>query len=371
MKLFEITIPTLAGKEKRWCVSHYQADVRKIIRKRFKTKEGAKTFAKELQRREKRGLPAPIVQASPLEIADMAAALELCRERSIRIIDAVKSYTDKLDVAAALYPMPPNLETLLFGFLKSRREAGCRDRTVQGYENAIHSFQRHVHASFQSATTAELDAALASPTLAPISRNTYLRQASVFFGWLKAQKYRLDNPCVGARRYKVEASDPCIYTADESKRLMRAAEKVAPQCVRAYAIALFAGIRPNGITRLAEADILLDEKLVRVGWAQDKTGKKYFAELSDNAVEWLTRYGSGQAFCVTRHQHKLILGTAGLNHGHDILRHTFASHHLAAHQSIEKTAHALNHRGADMLFRHYRAAVKPAEGVRFFQIRPK
>lgn len=28
-------------------------------------------------------------------------------------------------------------------------------------------------------------------------------------------------------------------------------------------------------------------------------------------------------------------------------------------------------RGADMLFRHYRAAVKPAEGVRFFEIRPK
>ncbi len=110
---------------------------------------------------------------------------------------------------------------------------------------------------------------------------------------------------------------------------------------------------------------------MRVGWAQDKTGKKYFAELSDNAVEWLARYGNRQAFCVTRHQHKLILGTAGLNHGHDILRHTFASHHLAAHQSIEKTAHALNHRGADMLFRHYRAAVKPAEGVRFFQIRPK
>ena len=49
---------------------------------------------------------------------------------------------------------------------------------------------------------------------------------------------------------------------------------------------------------------------MRVGWAQDKTGKKYFAELSDNAVEWLARYGNRQAFCVTRHQHKLILGTA-------------------------------------------------------------
>ena len=51
------------------------------------------------------------------------------------------------------------------------------------------------------------------------------------------------------------------------------------------------------------------------------------------------------------------------------MRHTFASHHLAAFQDAGKTAFQLGHKGDPaMLFSHYRNIVTPVEGKKFFKI---
>ncbi len=62
---------------------------------------------------------------------------------------------------------------------------------------------------------------------------------------------------------------------------------------------------------------------------------------------------------------------ADVTWGHDIMRHTFASYHLAYHGSPDRTAHELGHRDTNMLFRHYRQLVTKEEAEKFWDIRPE
>jgi integrase len=58
--------------------------------------------------------------------------------------------------------------------------------------------------------------------------------------------------------------------------------------------------------------------------------------------------------------------------GPDILRHTFATMHLARGQDAARTAFELGHvRGLEVLYRHYRGLTTKTEGERFWNIKPK
>ena len=52
------------------------------------------------------------------------------------------------------------------------------------------------------------------------------------------------------------------------------------------------------------------------------------------------------------------------------LRHTFASMHLALHESADKTSHQMGHRKDDVLFEHYRKLVSRQEAENFWGILP-
>jgi integrase len=52
------------------------------------------------------------------------------------------------------------------------------------------------------------------------------------------------------------------------------------------------------------------------------------------------------------------------------LRHSFASYHLAMHESADKTALQMGHRSTTMLFEHYRELVTRSDAERFWGILP-
>ena len=54
----------------------------------------------------------------------------------------------------------------------------------------------------------------------------------------------------------------------------------------------------------------------------------------------------------------------------DIMRHSYASYHLAFHQSADKTALEMGHRDTQMLFRHYRELVTKEEAQAYWKIEP-
>jgi integrase len=50
----------------------------------------------------------------------------------------------------------------------------------------------------------------------------------------------------------------------------------------------------------------------------------------------------------------------------DVLRHSFASYHLAKHRNAALTAELMGHKNARIIYAHYREVVKDAEDVSLF-----
>ena len=87
-----------------------------------------------------------------------------------------------------------------------------------------------------------------------------------------------------------------------------------------------------------------------------KSRQRRLVSISDNLKEWLL-LGADIPPNNKRKRLEAIREAAMVNWGHDIMRHTFASYHLAHYCSPDKTAHELGHRDTKMLYRHYRRVV--------------
>ena len=57
----------------------------------------------------------------------------------------------------------------------------------------------------------------------------------------------------------------------------------------------------------------------------------------------------------------------------NVLRHSFGSYHYELNGNPNSTARAMGHKygNDDLLFKHYREAVRKGEGKKYFNIRPK
>ena len=126
-------------------------------------------------------------------------------------------------------------------------------------------------------------------------------------------------------------------------------------------------MRPLEIERLTWDDVL--EQYIEITAAKAKTRKRRLVSLSDNLKEWLSLGGD---LPLTNKRKRLgrVVQIAGLNWQPDIMRHSFASYHLAMHTSADKTALELGHRDSKMLFAHYRELVTQETAQAYWSIRP-
>lgn len=354
----------------RYVLSYYCPVKRGNVRKRFKTEKEAQGFHKTVQKGQKHSIPARLVQAPPAVMHDIQQALELTKGTTVSLTEAVTHYLKHIEQRNAIRALD-SFDRLLAAFKRNRIKSGVRQTTADSYDCALNCLNSLCAVDLGAASKSDLETALEAESINDTTRNTYLRNAKVFFGWLQAEGFRTDNPSADLKFVKVEKSDPCIYSLEQSRKLLETVAEHAPQFINAYAIGLFCGIRPDAVAKLTDGDIDLEHGTIKVGWTADKTRKKYFAEIPENLKAWLKFSDvKDQILNVPRYHRDRICALAGLKHGHDILRHTFASHHYAAHKSADKTAAALNHSNTDMLYRHYRAAVSPQDGQSFFKLQP-
>ena len=133
------------------------------------------------------------------------------------------------------------------------------------------------------------------------------------------------------------------------------------------AIGLFAGVRPLEIERLQKQDIT--ERYIEITAANAKTRKRRLVNIAANLKKWLKISEELPPANKTKRLSR-ILKKAGLNWKPDIMRHSFASYHLALHESADKTALEMGHRDTQMLFRHYRELVTKEEAKAYWEIKP-
>ena len=166
---------------------------------------------------------------------------------------------------------------------------------------------------------------------------------------------------------KEDERQPCIFSPDQVLNLMAAATSRDPGMIPYLALGLFAGVRPEELMRLGWEDITTQG--VSINGHKAKTRQRRLITISENLKGWLS-LGGDLPPKSRRRRLEALRQASGVPWGHDIMRHSFASYHLAHHGSPDRTAHELDHRDTQMLYRHYRQLVTRESAEGFWAIRP-
>ena len=383
-------------------------------RKQFKTIEEAEAHA-DAQRTRR----ATLRDTERFEDANRSVKLTaLTDSQRIDILKAVETLAGRGTLLSAVefwlkHAAPAtgakNLREVYEEYLLSKVKSQCRPATIKDVKTKLGLFVlKHATEYVHAIATAQIEEWIDTRKGQSVENRDGSRRAFVaFFNYAVKRGARESNPAAVIEVPKKNKGHKriAILTPDEAQRLLAAAMEHAPELVPYFAIGLFAGLRPdNELAGMDWRNIDFEHKTLHVEAASAKTRRERYVDMSANLIDWLQPYRqqSGriaynrQRFDLVREKAGLIpprphVGYYDLKRANgkmfkqkkygprkgdtiwkpDVMRHTFASYHLAAHNDANKTAAQLGH-GAqlDMLFQHYRRAVRADQAKKFWEIRP-
>ena len=189
-----------------------------------------------------------------------------------------------------------------------------------------------------------------------------------FFSWLAREGYIEKSPSSAIQRpINEDTGPPKIFLAKEAAQLLSTALQLDPPLAKYFAIGLFAGIRPHEICRLKTSDI--SDRYIEITASTSKTRKRRLVTVLPNLKKWLP---VSEELPLKNKQKRFekAVESAGISWSHDIMRHSYASYHLAHFCSADKTALEMGHRDTQMLFRHYRELVTKEAAQAYWAIEP-
>jgi integrase len=204
----------------------------------------------------------------------------------------------------------------------------------------------------------------------------YQSEMRRMLNWLP--KSFLSIPCGTIDRAVVEAAlvqDRPLARSEIKILTLAEVEKVLSHCQspeerRVVALLAFAGIRPDAESgEIARLDWeAVGAKEIYIAPATSKTGSDRHIEITPRLRAELKGHpASGQVLPAGwRRSWQRIRKAAGIAGEQDILRHSFASHYLAATDEARAKAAMGHTAGSSTLFRHYRRAVTQADGLAYF-----
>lgn len=353
--------------------------------KQFPTAEEAEKFAALL-----RSQRAAEAEARKFEAVNRAVSLTKLTDRQrADVLDALKILegTDGTLAGCASFwkqhAAPATARTarqVLDELVAACQRANRRERTVAELEMKLGTFCSFTgEAPIARATAHDVSTWLdeRSKGLSPRSRAAYRQALHRLFGYAVKRGYRSNNPVAAIERPSLEETTPEVFTVQEVRALLARAQEVDPRMVPYYAIGLFAGLRTeNELARLDWRMVNLTRRTITVSPETAKKRRSRVVEVSSNLVAWLNPHqqDAGPIF-FSRRAHRRILETA--RHGkplrwpRNVMRHSFASYHLVAHDDAGKTAMQLGHpHGVEVLFKSYRAIVEKEDALNFWKISP-
>jgi integrase len=259
--------------------------------------------------------------------------------------------------------------------IESKRQDGASKAYLHDLSLRLRRFCRDFGSrSIAGITIEELDNWLRNLEGSPKSRANYRANVAVMFSYATKRRMIDSNPVMFTARPKLIDKPPGIFTVDELRSLLEAAQRTEPSVLPMLAIGAFAGLRDAEIKRLDWSEIDLTRGHVEVTAAKAKSARRRLVPIQPNLAAWLRPYSGMKGHLATRGFKGGLIRVrkaAGLarwpNNG---LRHSFASYRLAATNNAALVASELGHTSAQMLFAHYRELVHPEEAERYWQIQP-
>lgn len=350
----------------------------------FKTRDQASAFASDLREKaQEHGSQALAISPSLAEQA--TKAVELLKPFKVSLLDVVGAYVaNELERQASV-----TVEEATASF-KIAKE-GMSEK----HQTAIHYACRHLVEDFpgklmSDISSKELAKHVSKRTSGPASFNTKRRKLVTLWNWAAADSRQWCKAKVAGNIEIAEAvtSEIGILSSKEAASIMKTAEKYFPECVPAFAIALFTGMRQAELERLKPEDITEDG--VKVPASSAKTKRRRFIEMSSQLAAWLDAYPIGETVCPPNWRRKEIAvrRRAGWRVWSSLvepnkppktlpewpqnaLRHTHATVALATGATLEDLTFSFGHTGGSaMLKQHYAGAITKREAVAIKRIGP-
>ena len=210
-------------------------------------------------------------------------------------------------------------------------------------------------------------------SITPLECAEYLRQAfdtprqrnkarlilSGVFSTAMLHGWCAENPVRKVKPEKIEEKRIEILSNEEITRLTdTAAEYAGGVCMAAVAIMLLAGVRPHECERLRWGDVRLDAGVIVISPQHSKTGGARCVTIHPPLARILRHIQKAdhERICPPNWR-RLWAGlhkAAGFTPWQpDVLRHTFATHHLATFRSYAELQLEMGHRSADLLRTRY------------------
>lgn len=386
MKLLTITKRTNRSGSISYSVDEGVNPVdKKRHRKFFTTRKEAEDYATKFRQNKKR-LGNLAFQLNPRQGIEAAEAFEKLGAIGATLPEAVEFFMrhakpkngkrSSKDVAAELLESKRRSEKKV-SYQKSLKWAFARFNATFG-EKLVHEIRRE-----------EIEDWLNAQGFTGITRRNYLRELGILFRFAITRGYCAENIVKGIEKPAVKDKPPAIFTVAGAARLLfgaqmmqtarnRKGQMTNANLVPYLAIGFFAGLRSSELAKLDWNEINLLKRTIEVTAEKAKTARRRIVEISDNLAAWLGPHEkmSGPITCPRWRDCLRTLADCagpddnGIKWARNGLRHSFASYHLAMHQSADKTALLLGHMNATMLFKHYREIVYRESAQQFWNLRP-
>lgn len=245
--------------------------------------------------------------------------------------------------------------------LKARADLRKRTRTDFRYisQRLIKYCPGLAQRKVRCITAAECEAYLRKAFCTPRQRNKARLILSGIFATACKQGWCSRNPARELAPEKIEEKRIRILSHEEISRLLHtAATHEGGICLAAVALMLYAGIRPHEVERLHWKDVHMDSGVICISPRHSKTGGARCVTIHPPLAEILTgvQKDNKEPLCPPnwRKRWAELHRKAGFHVWQpDVLRHTFATHHLATFRSYAELQVEMGHRSAELLRTRY------------------
>jgi site-specific recombinase XerD len=275
-------------------------------------------------------------------------------------------------------------------FLKIKEARGASDRYMKDLRGRLDRFANDCRKDTVNVTTADIQDWLDGLKLKPQNYRNFRTVLHTLFKFAVSRAYAADNPVEGVERVRVNGGDVEIFTPTEITRLIETAKEHFPDFLPCLAIGAFAGLRSAEIERLEWSDIHLAERFIVVGASKAKTASRRIVPIHDNLAAWLAPYANrpgkiwtersvlfyknqeavATATAVEADAGKNIAEQKAVKWKSNALRHSYASYRFSQIGDAGRVAGELGN-SAKVVHRHYRELVKPADAVKWFNVKPE
>jgi integrase len=261
---------------------------------------------------------------------------------------------------------------LVTEFVTAKAQDGASKRYLQDLRNRLDAFA----VDFGSLKVGEvlpnqIDDWLRGRKVEAQTRNNFRRVLHAYFNYAVMRGYAVENAVAKTARAKVVRGAPEIFTPAQMHAVL---EKAPSDFVPNLAIGGFAGLRSAEIERLDWSEIDLAGKLIHVRAEKAKSAQRRLVTISDNLAAWLAphilRSGPVANTQLVRNGRRKTCKATEIKWPPNVLRHSYASYHLAHFKNASATAVELGHKSPVMLYQHYREVVRPDAAALWWKIMP-